>query len=78
MTDMTPIAIKLTADRAKTMLESAGASEVTVKVKPMGKMWAFFTYWGKGCVWGIRSGAFERNFARDVERELRTANERAA
>lgn len=78
MTDMSPIAIKLTPDRAKSMLEAAGASEVYVKVKPMGKMWAFFTYWGKGFVLGIRSGAFERNFARDVEREFRTANERAA
>ena len=77
MNDMSPIAIRLTSDRAKTILEAAGATEVHIKAKHP-RMWAFFTYWGKGWVWVLRDRAFERNFAQDVERELKAANERAA
>jgi hypothetical protein len=70
MNDMTPITVRLTPDRAKALLEEAGADNVHVKARTSGKMWAFFSYLGEGCVWGLRVGALERNFARDVATEL--------
>ena len=83
MTDMTPIAVRLTTERVKTMLEAAGAQNVSVKDVPRrpglireAGMWAFFSYFGKRFVWGIRAGAYERNFARDVATELGAANSR--
>lgn len=76
MNDMTPIAIRLTPERAKTLLEAAGADAVHVKINGKRSMWAFFTYFEQGFVWILRYGAFERNFAKDVEREFRAANER--
>lgn len=84
MTDMTPITVRLTADRAKTLLEAAGARSVTIRERRAGQfrpeagMWAFFTYWDRACVWGIRAGAWEWNFLKDVQREFKTANDRAA
>ena len=75
MTDMTPIASRLTPERARTLLEAAGAEKVSIKVRTLGSMWAFFSYFGERRVWGIRANAFERNFARDVANTLKTANQ---
>jgi hypothetical protein len=72
MNDMTPLglAVRLTPDRAKALLEEAGADNVYVKARTSGKMWAFFSYLNENCVWSLRVGALERNFARDVATEL--------
>lgn len=70
MNDMTPLAVRLTPDRAKALLEEAGADNVHVKARTSGKMWAFFSYLGENIVWSLRIGAIERNFARDVATEL--------
>lgn len=75
MNDMTPIQVAtLTPDRAKSLLERAGARHVTIKARKSGKLWAFFSYLGQGWVWGLRMGALEQNFARDVEAELKKSH----
>jgi 4-diphosphocytidyl-2C-methyl-D-erythritol kinase len=70
MNDMTPFAVRLTPDRAKTMLEEAGAKNVCVVGR--GKMFfAFFETGRRHQAWVIRGDAWVRNFANDVMRELR-------
>jgi hypothetical protein len=74
MNDMTPFAVRLTPDRAKTMLEEAGAKNVCVvgRVVGNGRMFlAFFETGRKRQAWVIRGDAWVRNFANDVMRELR-------
>ena len=61
---------RLTALSAKSLLEWGGAQNVNIKARNTGKLFAFFEHFGKGHVWSIRMGAIERNFARDLEREL--------
>lgn len=69
MNDMTPFAARLTAERAKAMLEEAGASKVAVVGR--GRMLAvFFEAQQKRRVWLIRGDAFVHNFQDDVRREL--------
>lgn len=68
----------LTSLSAKRFLESGGAENVSIKARMSGKMWAYFEHFGRGHVWGIRVGAIERNFVRDVATELRPANSKAA
>lgn len=70
MNDMTPFAVRLTADHARTMLEEAGARNVSVVGRGM-KFLAFFETGRKRQAWIIRGDAWVRNFANDVARELR-------
>ena len=70
MTDMTPLAVRLTAEHAKAMLEDAGATNVAVIGRGV-RMLAFFEFRKKREAWVIRGNAWVRNFANDVARELR-------
>lgn len=64
---------ELTAERARDLLEAAGARRVSIMERAKsGRLWAFFSYLGVARVWGLRTGAMEANFARDVARELAT------
>lgn len=69
MNDMTPVAVRLTADHAKTMLEEAGARNVAVVGKGL-RLLAFFETGRKRQAWIIRGDAWVRNFASDVAREF--------
>jgi hypothetical protein len=71
MNDMTPFAVRLTADHARTMLEEAGARNVCVVGRGM-RFLAFFEARRKRHAWIIRGDAWVRNFADDVARELRS------
>jgi hypothetical protein len=62
--------IVLTPERAKEILEQAGAVNVHIKARTSGKMWAYLAHEGKNLIFGLRLGAYERNFIRDVSREL--------
>lgn len=70
MNDMTPLAVRLTADHAKTMLEEAGAQNVVVVGRGL-KLLAFFEARRKRQAWVIRGNAWVHNFAMDVIRELK-------
>lgn len=70
MNDMTPLAVRLTAEQAKAMLEDAGATKVTVIGRGL-RLLAFFEIGRKREAWVIRSNGWVRNFAQDVARELR-------
>ena len=70
MNDMTPIALRLTADRAKAMLEDAGATNVAVIGRGI-RLLAFFEKRSKRQAWVIRGDAWVRNFANDIIRELK-------
>jgi hypothetical protein len=73
MNDMSPApdwAVRLTETRAKEIMLAAGAEKVSVKARTSGKLWVFFSRWGKGFVWGLRIDALERNFAREVAAEF--------
>lgn len=78
MNDMSHFNVRLTPERVKFLLETAGARNVSMRVRTSGKMFVYFTYLGKGFVWSLRFGALEWNFAFNVEREFKSANERAA
>lgn len=69
MNDMTPVAVRLTAELAKTMLEGAGARNVSVVGRGM-RMLAFFEVQRKRHAWIIRGDGWLRNFQQDVAREL--------
>jgi hypothetical protein len=69
MNDMTPVTVRLTADRAKTMLEEAGARNVHVVGRGY-RMLAFFETGRKRQAWIIRGNGWVHNFANDVAREL--------
>ena len=69
MNDMTPFTVRLTADRAKTMLEEAGAQNVHVVGRGY-RMLAFFETGRTRQAWIIRSNGWVHNFANDVAREL--------
>jgi hypothetical protein len=69
MNDMTPLAVRLTADHAKSLLEEAGARNVCV----VGRGFKFLAFFEKGKrreAWIIRGDAWVKNFADDVAREL--------
>jgi hypothetical protein len=67
-------AVPLNEYRAKEIMLAAGAEKVSVKARTSGKMWVYFSRWGKNFVWGLRVGALERNFAREVAREFAVIN----
>jgi hypothetical protein len=69
MNDMSPIAVRLTAEHAKTMLEEAGAQNVAVIGRGM-RLLAFFETGRKRQAWIIRGDGWVRNFAQDVAREF--------
>jgi hypothetical protein len=69
MNDMTPFAVRLTADHARTMLEDAGARNVAVIGKGL-RFLAFFEARQKRQAWVIRGDAWVKNFAQDVAREF--------
>lgn len=68
MTDMTPIAVRLTAEHVQALLEGAGARKVTVVGRGL-RLLAFFEYGRKRQAWVIRNG-WLKNFERDVAREF--------
>lgn len=70
MNDMTPLAVRLTADHAKFMLEEAGARNVSVVGRGI-RMLAFFEKGRKRQAWVIRGDAWVVNFANDLAREFR-------
>lgn len=70
MNDMTPLAVRLTAEHAARMLEDAGAQEVCVVGRGM-RMLAFFKTGRKRQAWVIRGDAWVGNFAKDVAREFK-------
>jgi hypothetical protein len=70
MNDMTPVPVRLTAERAKTMLEMAGARKVSVIGRGR-MMLAIFQNGRKPEAWIIRSDGWTHNFANDVARELK-------
>ena len=70
MNDMTPIAVRLTAEHAKALLEDAGATKVSVVGKGL-RMLAFFEFRKRREAWVIRGNGWLRNFENDVARELR-------
>jgi hypothetical protein len=70
MNDMTPLAVRLTAEHAKTMLEEAGAKNVSVVGRGI-RMLAFFEARHKRQAWIIRGNAWVSNFAMDIVRELK-------
>lgn len=70
MNDMTPLPVRLTADHARSMLEEAGAMNVSVVGRGM-KLLAFFEARRKRHAWVIRGDAWVRNFANDIIRELK-------
>lgn len=69
MNDMTPFAVRLTAEHARTMLEEAGAKNVCVVGRGM-KLLAFFETGRRRQAWVIRGNAWVQNFANDVAREF--------
>lgn len=69
MNDMTPLAVRLTAEHAKSMLEDAGAQNVHVVGRGI-KLLAFFETDRKRQAWVIRGNGWVRNFAQDVAREF--------
>ena len=69
MNDMTPFTVRLTADRAKTMLEEAGAQNVHVVGRGY-RMLAFFETGRKRQAWILRGNGRVDNFAYDLAREL--------
>lgn len=69
MNDMTPFAVRLTADRARVMLEEAGAKNVYVVGRGY-RMLAFFETGKKRQAWILRGNGWAHNFANDVAREL--------
>jgi hypothetical protein len=69
MNDMSPLAVRLTAEHAKALLEEAGAKKVCVVGRGY-RMLAFFETDRKRQAWIIRGDAWARNFALDVAREL--------
>ena len=69
MNDMTPLAVRLTAEHAKALLEDAGATKVSVIGKGM-KLLAFFEFRRKREAWIIRGNGWLPNFKSDVAREF--------
>jgi ribosomal protein S11 len=69
MNDMTPFTVRLTADRAKTMLEEAGAQNVHVVGRGY-RMLAFFETGRKRQAWILRGNGRVDVFAYDLAREL--------
>ncbi len=70
MNDMTPFAVRLTAEHARSMLEEAGAQKVCVIGKGL-RLLAFFETGRKRQAWIIRGDAWVKNFANDIARELK-------
>ena len=72
MNDMTPfLGTSLTPDRAKSLLEQAGARHVTIKARKSGTLWAFFSHLGLGHAWSLSKGAADQAFARAIADELK-------
>lgn len=71
MNDMTPLAVRLTAEHAKELLEGAGARNVSVVGRGM-RLLAFFESGKprKRQAWIIRGDGWVRNFEQDVAREF--------
>ena len=73
MNDMTPFTARLTADRAKTMLEEAGAQNVRVVNKVTGRgrvTLAFFVAGRKQRAWVVHGWIETRTFQQEIDRGL--------